>query len=603
MALSLFISLVLATPDAAVAQPRAAVPAVQPIGNVAPARVLILEAFSSPLTAPALSKGAAPALLHPALDERMAVFLQRTAAASPKSAQAVQAVPKAAGAVAVLAVANRELASFTPEQLDAMSPEELDNLAGRIMDGAGAPRPAVDVLAAAPAPAPTADLPPTSLKRNLSDSDIQRVLAAVPAERPHGFDDTGAVPTILSASREELPDLFSSKMMLHGNRIFFDMYHALSGVVNGPGSNEERASLALALQDRYAEFFQAARSSPIVPHAMHVAAGRVLHRLLKSGALIEELFHAREIADKLKELDRLLAEAPALKDIPPMREDGVSQQWKIPSRLPDNERIRDDTQKTTFTLNMKRLADELNTTSFNLDQSLKRAALAKTDVRFSGAFHQARSQDLTTVTQNARHIRARVAGTLTAYIGNRLINQFIAPKKVHPEVAQPDNRSLHPGLELTLSGDDFILKARFATPIVEPELRQFVKSSIEDYWHGSFTDAAGLTYSFRTEVSIRALKPGEDSSPEELRLTEASLFGDHAGADGFALSRDNGRWHTPAHEFGHVLGLPDEYTIEYDVRRRTVRESQPKNSLMSSNLGVALPRHLALVVSAFTGER
>jgi|CXWL01.1.fsa_nt_gi hypothetical protein len=565
-ALSLLISLALAAPGAAVAQPRAAVPAVHPIGNVAPARVLLLEAFSSPLTTPVLSPGAAPTILHPALNERMAVFLQRTAAAAPTQAPAAKAPLKSAKAVQVLAAANRKLALFTPEQLGAMPPEELNNLAGQIMDGAGTPRPAAEVAA----PAPAADLPPTSLRRTLSKKDIQHVLAATTPMRPNGFQGT-SVEKILTEGLVSVD---------HFSQVLYDMYHLLSEMVKGPDSNQERSSLAIAIQDRYVKFLSAARAAHL-SNESHVAAGRVLHRFFKSGALIEDLFRAREVATKIEKLDRLLAMAPqTINDRP--------KNWKIPSRLPDNQRIRDDEQNDVVVLDLKERSATIDQAFFKLEQSLKRAEMANKDPRFSAAFRAARSQDLAETADRVRLLRLGVASNLEAYRGGRLNNQFVAPPRTHYKDAPPQWH-LHPGLKLTSSGNNFVLKARFASSIAETKVHEFVKASIEDYWRVSFTDGNGRPGTFRTEVSIRALKPGEAARPDELRLSEHTQS--QATGDGFTLERDL-RWATPAHEFGHVLGLPDEYTVEYDVRRRLMRESQPRNSLMGGGRGTLRPHHL-----------
>ena len=575
MGLSLLISLVLAAPEAAVAQPRAAVPAVQPIGNAAPARVLILAAFASPLTAPALSPGSA--LLHPALDERMAVFLQHTAAAAPAQIQTVQAVPKAAGAVQVLAAANRELASFSPEQLEAMAPEELNNLAGRIMDEAGAPRPAVE----AAVPAPTADLPPTSLKRALSKKDIQHLLS-------YSDDFKNAGQTTFESI------LMPPSSILEVNdfrTVLYNMYQILSRAVDGPGSNEERVSLAIAIQDRYIGFLSDTRAA----HTLikwRVAAGRTLHRLLKSGALIEELFHRREVDSKIKKLDVLLAAAPQSAD-----EAAHSQDWKIPSRLPNDQRILTDSRKNIVIDDINRYSSEIDEISFKIEQALTRSDLVEKDPRFSEAFRDSQRQHLATVAKEARRLRDIIAGDLAKYIAHRLYAEFVFPKKANTEYTTSEE-FVHPGLELTSSGNDLILKARFATTIADPKVHAFVKSSIEDYWNARFVNGEQQQL-FRTEVSVRALKAGEDFSPDELRLFE-DPNGSHATLDTISLSRTDIEWFAPAHEFGHVLGLPDEYISEYDVRHRLIRHSQPQNSLMGGHYGTLLSHHLESAINRLT---
>ncbi|HXT02229.1 MAG TPA: hypothetical protein VN915_16265 [Elusimicrobiota bacterium] len=149
----------------------------------------------------------------------------------------------------------------------------------------------------------------------------------------------------------------------------------------------------------------------------------------------------------------------------------------------------------------------------------------------------------------------------------------------------------HPGLSFREVEGGYRVEARFVTSIDDPAVIDAFRRSIESYWSGRFQED-GRERTFETRVSVRVLAAGEPAPSDALRLIESGRTNSFAGGDQIALARTF-EFHTPAHEFGHVLGLPDEYVSEYAPEAMAVRHEQDGTSLMASPGGLVLDRHFA----------
>ncbi|MDD5656808.1 MAG: hypothetical protein PHF00_06090 [Elusimicrobia bacterium] len=163
----------------------------------------------------------------------------------------------------------------------------------------------------------------------------------------------------------------------------------------------------------------------------------------------------------------------------------------------------------------------------------------------------------------------------------------------------PDNK----GLRLVPEPGGFRVEADFQTDIRDPEVRRVVKASIEDYWRGEFS-YGGKTLRLRARVTIRPLAEGEPFAPERLQLVDGK------DADLTSVTSESRvtlsrlfRYDTPAHEFGHVLGLVDDYREDYDPGTRSAVYTRLPGSLMSSSDGSLQPRHLKLAYQLLRRRR
>jgi hypothetical protein len=150
----------------------------------------------------------------------------------------------------------------------------------------------------------------------------------------------------------------------------------------------------------------------------------------------------------------------------------------------------------------------------------------------------------------------------------------------------PDNANLR----LMTEPGGYRVEADFETDIQDDAVLKTVKESIEDYWQGRF-DWQGRELSFRVAVSIKRLSPGQEFSEGSLRLWDGHDGISHAMPDGIVLSRGLG-YNTPAHEFGHIMGLADEYREGYDHELMAGVYLENEASLMGHWKGKVLPRHL-----------
>lgn len=141
-----------------------------------------------------------------------------------------------------------------------------------------------------------------------------------------------------------------------------------------------------------------------------------------------------------------------------------------------------------------------------------------------------------------------------------------------------------PGITIRWMGNAVSISAKLqiSGPEASASVAADMKSTIERIWNASFSD--GYSVSCHADIAYRAPGTSEDSS-----ATQIEVF--RGGRDSFVqrywfvgsrymrFNLDNGLAWTPAHEFGHLLGLDDRYSESFFSRLSGVfggkRETTP----------------------------
>ncbi|MEK7382668.1 MAG: hypothetical protein AAB262_05205 [Elusimicrobiota bacterium] len=152
----------------------------------------------------------------------------------------------------------------------------------------------------------------------------------------------------------------------------------------------------------------------------------------------------------------------------------------------------------------------------------------------------------------------------------------------------------NPGLALRETAEGYLLEAAFETSMREQAVVDAFRRSIESYWTGRFKEK-GRPRLFQTRISVRVLAEGAEPSPNALLLVDG-LTASGAAERHIMLRRDF-TFSTPAHEFGHILGLPDEYANDYDPDLMKIVNAQNQASVMASHKGLVQAGHFARVVA------
>jgi len=196
-----------------------------------------------------------------------------------------------------------------------------------------------------------------------------------------------------------------------------------------------------------------------------------------------------------------------------------------------------------------------------------------------------------------------LAHELTHVVQQKSLNQAVQRaafvcdeyKTISPTTYNPN-----PGINVSLSGHAVTITAEIeiygtgASPVVASQ----IKTTIENYWNAAFSDG----YSVSTHVNVTVQGPSPDTSKtridvrNERGVTNVAPTYWIAGSNYmqyYLLSSDI-NW-TPAHEFGHLLGLPDHYSESFfstikgmiDPNLRTsTEEAGWEGNIMAADHGV-----------------
>lgn len=367
------------------------------------------------------------------------------------------------------------------------------------------------------------------------------------------------------------------------------MYLAMTRVLDAGHLGPERMPLAVGLGRRFLEFLEQVRQDRSVPAKVRALAG-VSGTLLRNEALVEELSRQKQVYGRLRALEQAalaLIKAPAGRSAPAP----VSEAWILPQPIAPASKASPSEGPKRIVVSLERIGRQAMERAFALERLRARYVKTRAGSRFSESAALRTMAELKSFLGELLSWLPFAYADVTRFQDMTLHNQFLDPLRYAGRAKRILRVPRSRDLRMTPEGVGFVIRARFETDVREPAVLDAVKHSIEEYWQGSFS-WAGRPLRLRTEVSFKVLAPGEAFAEGALFLRDEKEGATHAPPDGIALGHDFGH-DTPAHEFGHVLGLPDEYQESYDVRRKAAIHVQFPGSLMgASRTGSVLERHL-----------
>ena len=435
------------------------------------------------------------------------------------------------------------------------------------------------------------DLPPAGPSEGLSErQEAWLRLELVEGPRPiltePGFqalvrNDAAAMDQILPWLRDTpnaLPTMLSS------------IYQALGRAVEAEGlSGPERSALAQSLNDRFAAALDALSRDQTLTHAQRDVLSEIHGRYLRGYAALNELAHHRQAAGLFGALQK-----SAIALVAPAQQQAYAEdRWTLQPPLPAAQRGLGADQEERILLGTAETERNIKDWQFYLEKYLSRYRIAMREPRFSQRLRDQMTQVLSTYLGRFFQTQGALHSNLERVPGFSLHTSFINPwtitARAHRIAWVPDNANLR----LVPEPGGWRVEAAFETDIQDDAVLHTVKASIEEYWQGRF-DLNGRESNFRAVISIRKLAAGQEFSAGSLRIMDSRSGISHAMRDAMVLDR-NLRYDVPAHEFGHILGLADEYREGYDPDLTAAVMLQNHASIMGSPKGKVLPRHFTTV--------
>ena len=383
----------------------------------------------------------------------------------------------------------------------------------------------------------------------------------------------------LKSTPNALPTLLSS------------IYQALGRVAAAQGlSGSERAVLAQGLNDRFSAALETLSLSPELNAAQRDLFAEVRDRYLSNHAALNELLHHRQAAGIFSALQQRAVSLVA----PSEQHQYAEDRWTLQPPLMSTLRGAAPDREERILLGTGETERNIKDWQFYLEKYLSRYRLATQNPRFSQRLREQTTQTLSTFLGRFFQTEGALHSNLERVAGFSLHNSFVNPRAVTARPRRivwiPDNKNLR----LVPEAGGYRVEAAFETDIQDDAVLANVETSIEDYWRGRF-ESGGQESTFRVVVSIRKLAAGGQFSDGSLRLVDSRGGVSHAMRDTIVLDR-NLRYDIPAHEFGHILGLADEYREGYDPDLAAAVMLQNHASIMGSPQGKVLPRHFKLAL-------
>ncbi|MBI5883074.1 MAG: hypothetical protein HZB91_08220 [Elusimicrobia bacterium] len=366
-----------------------------------------------------------------------------------------------------------------------------------------------------------------------------------------------------------------------------------------PWLRNERQAMALTLNAMIGSLRRVAESD--LPAMERGRLAQALNERLKGTVkALSENPYLKPMRTLDGKVQSLLAPSPAQTGAPTgQAQEKVEHPWQIKPPLPKESRGQDRDTEVSLVNKTADWAAMVKEWRFLVEKHLSRYQIAARSAKFSRRIEgyslsakEFTAQKLIAVLEDYKR-KAGVLFTGVERIASySLVNGFLNPESITGRargiVWVPDNK----GLRLSAEKGGWVVKASFETDIQDDAVLRSVKASIEEYWQGSF-EFQKKTHTFRTEIEIRKLAPGTAFSQGALAIRDNDKWLSLAGPDVILLGHDL-QYATAAHEFGHTMGLADEYRNGYDPDLRASVEFQNPASIMSSLAGSVLPRHLRL---------
>ena len=438
-----------------------------------------------------------------------------------------------------------------------------------------------------------ADLPPTSFPESLGQADLNRAASvALADEIKSGLESphlAGALSRLVFKDKPKKGDWEILAKALKKNPgispiIFLSVYNNLESIVFSEKPAWERAAVASYVAKRYARFLAQAAQEKSLPAFFRNRAAES-EKVLADGSLVQALILARQAHNKLIPLNALIPKDA--KDAESGEDGLMIPSWEIPqpTTRSEREKIREEKgARQTILYAMPDTVKEIAAYSFAAEQALSRIKILG-GRSFSEKFKERIQDDLKKTFSDVRSLFFYDDSLVTRFRNITIFKGFLKRK-----TRKTCSRAIHEGLQMVERSGNFVIRAHFLTDIPDEAVLRAVKASIEDYWRGEFS-YRGKNYRIETQVSFEPIASRKMIAENVLQLLDGGNANSSVSGSIVSLQRDF-NYGTPAHEFGHILGLNDEYFETYDFSRHALESLVTMDSLMnSSGTGETLPRH------------
>lgn len=150
---------------------------------------------------------------------------------------------------------------------------------------------------------------------------------------------------------------------------------------------------------------------------------------------------------------------------------------------------------------------------------------------------------------------------------NKKIQRNMVPLVVlEPRRVGSGSVKMGPGISVSWNGNSMAITGHLeiSGPAATAEIATQIQSTINSHWNQTFAD--GYSVSCNVDVTYRAPDAAEDSSRTQINIVNGSGYSYVSnrwllGARYMSLNIAEAdlNW-TPAHEFGHLIGIPDHYS-------------------------------------------
>lgn len=367
------------------------------------------------------------------------------------------------------------------------------------------------------------------------------------------------------------------------------MYHAMLSTMRSDLPAGVRASLTRQLSRRFGQFARQVRRTPGMPVAARVDFGRVYYRFLRDGVLMQELAREREQsyrmarAVKLSGLGAPGGTGSSSTGAPPKIA------WQVPKPLDPASLKPAPIRALTYSLSD--FSRQTVTALQRYEKQARRWRLVQSHT-FSPGFVARQKKALDQARDKLEKAVRHKSTSVPRITESKLLKAFVWPRSaVRASRIARDPGAVNvvdgsrlwtlnrEGLSLRSVAGGLRLDATFETTIRNDAVLRAFKRSIETLWNGPVRIKGGGTRRLQTRVHLRRVDSDQQFSPGGLRLVEGPS--NRAMRNQIQLGRSFS-FTTPAHEFGHILGLRDTYKALYDPRARSFVEVQDRRTLMGN---------------------